>query len=120
MGCARFNIEWSKTDASVELTTSPKGKILTTLKKFVFSIECMLLNPSITLKAIIGNAPAYIILTQCCISFIRRIVLTRTAPGSINIGFVCDTGLGSIYVLQDTDAIPILTIDGGYIFLRES
>ena len=119
MGCARLNIEWSKSGASAKVEIPPKGKISAMLRRYIAYINWFIANSLASLKVTLGARGSIVISIICSVESIMLRV-TRAAQANIIVGFVCDANLGTIYVLQETTELPILTIDGGYIFLRES
>ena len=118
MGCARMNVEWSRPSAVMRLSGAPKGDIRTALQRYVAYMRLFLVSMFSMVKVNLG-ARARIHYSFVCDIASRVIRITRaTAPATISIGYVCTIGVGDLYVLQDVNSVPILTIDNGYIFLQ--
>lgn len=106
MGCARMTIEVQKPTASMQVSMQALANMDAEVMEYDAAMQAILMEYYASMGILVMD-------------YGSDMTLTRRGGASITTSLVCSTGVGEVYVLLDKDTIPILTVDGGYIFLEE-
>ena len=106
MGCARMTIDVQKPTASVQVPMQALGNMDAEVMEYDAAMQTIRMEYYASMGILVMD-------------YRSDMTLTRRGGASIITSLVCSTGVGEVYVLLDKDSIPILTVDGGYIFLEE-
>lgn len=119
MGCARMTIEVQKPTASMQVSMQALGSMDAEVMEHDAAMQTILMEYYASMGIFVMDYGADINTSVVCMLH-PQMTLLRRGGATMNIAFVCSTSIGEVYVLLDKDAIPILTIDGGYIFLSSN
>ena len=119
MGCARMTIEVQKPTASMQVSMQALANMDAEVMEYDAAMQAILMEYYASMDILVMDYGADINTSVICMVH-PRMTLLRKGGATMNIAFVCSTSIGEVYVLLDKDAIPILTINGGYIFLSNS
>jgi hypothetical protein len=111
-----MTIEVQKPTASMQVSMQALANMDAEVLEYNVAMQTILLEYYASMGILVMNYGAGIS-TSVVYMVHPRMTLLKKGGATMNIAFVCSTGIGEVYVLMDKDAIPILTIDGGYIFL---
>ena len=119
MGCARMAIEVQKPTASMQVSMQALANMDAKVVEHDAAMQAILMEYYASMGILVMDYGTDINTSVICVVH-PQMTLLRKGGATMNIAFVCSTGIGEVYVLLDKDAIPILTINGGYIFLSNN
>lgn len=107
MGCASLEVQLITTDADANVEMQEAGSMEISYE-IVPAYADVTIDTSAEILPQVEVVPVY--------------VSTEMAQGSIDIGFVCTVDISgeTVYYLRDVNQVPVLTVDGKYIFLSST